>query len=113
MDDFTSAERSSVNEYLQQTEYDDYDRLIQLCDFLGLLDRICRVQDRMDDILSRNPQAGTEHRANMEVKDQLQEHFESRRGMRLETLFAPFFLPHAFQAGRPTFFLLLPPADDA
>ncbi|AHC14862.1 HD domain-containing protein [Salinispira pacifica] len=89
MDDFSRSERSFVAKYIREQEYDDYDRLIQLCDFLGLPDRICRVEERIADILSRNPDAGPAHMENMKYKYRLQRHFELRMGMSLQTLFAP------------------------
>lgn len=87
MDDFTFHERNFVGDFIHDCEYDDYDRLVQLCDFLGLPDRICRVQDRIDDILSRNPDASPAHLENMKYKHELQRHFEQLMGMSLEDLF--------------------------
>lgn len=87
MDDFTWSERSFVSGFIRQTEYDEYDRLIQLCDFLGLPDRICRVQERIEDILTRTPDVGPAHMRNMNYKYRLQRQFERRLGMSLETLF--------------------------
>lgn len=40
-------EKEFVSEYLEKTEYDDYDKLIQLCDALSLSDSYCYAEKKM------------------------------------------------------------------
>jgi RimJ/RimL family protein N-acetyltransferase len=44
---------------------DDYDRLIQLADFLGLPQRLCTVDERIADVLSRTPDPSPEFLKNV------------------------------------------------
>jgi HD superfamily phosphodiesterase len=45
--DCTNDEYEFVKQYLENTEYDDYDRLIQLCDALAFIDGYYLVEKRM------------------------------------------------------------------
>lgn len=45
--DCTSAEKQFVTEYLQNITYDDYDKLIQLCDALSLANGYCYAEKKM------------------------------------------------------------------
>ncbi len=87
MDDYTSPERVFILKFLKNTEYDDYDRLIQLCDFLGLPDRLCRVEDRIEDVLSRvtNPNKAFISAINYKLK--LRDYFENKMGCDLEFIY--------------------------
>jgi hypothetical protein len=42
-----------VKEYLARTEYDDYDKLIQLCDCLALPSGFCLIEKRLVDVTMR------------------------------------------------------------
>lgn len=52
--DCTDEEREFVNDYLAGIEYDDYDRLIQLCDTLALPERVCSLEERFVDVVLRH-----------------------------------------------------------
>jgi len=43
-----------LEEYLDQTEYDDYDKLIQLCDAVSLPGGACIMEKRLVDVALRN-----------------------------------------------------------
>ncbi|MBZ9687310.1 HD domain-containing protein [Clostridium estertheticum] len=45
--DCTEKEYDFVKHYLEKTEYDDYDRLIQLCDALAFIDGYYLIEKRM------------------------------------------------------------------
>lgn len=51
--DCTKEEFEIVKNYLRTNEYDDYDRLIQLCDCLALPEGICLLEKRMIDVVMR------------------------------------------------------------
>ena len=51
--DCTEAEISFVQEYLNTTTYNDYDKLIQLCDALALSEGICLMEKRLIDVVMR------------------------------------------------------------
>ena len=48
--DCTPEEMTFINDYLAQVEYDDYDRLIQLCDSLANASGFCLMEKRMLDV---------------------------------------------------------------
>ena len=51
--DCTDEERSFVDSYIQNLEYTDYDRLLQLCDTLALFDGFVLMEKRMLDAALR------------------------------------------------------------
>lgn len=51
--DTTSQETAFMMKYLAGVDYDDYDRLIQLCDNLALPERLCLIEERMVDVTRR------------------------------------------------------------
>ena len=51
--DILPEQETEVREALGRLEYDDYDRLIQLCDAIGTADGVAAMEDRMQDIKSR------------------------------------------------------------
>lgn len=77
--DVTEAELREIEEALIRIEYDDYDRLIQLCDSLAGT-TVTRMEDRMNDVRRRYGRYPEEKwRMNMQLK----EYFEQRMGMGL------------------------------
>ena len=50
----TKEEYQFVADYVQSTEYDDYDKLIQLCDALALPSGFCLMEKRMVDVVLRH-----------------------------------------------------------
>lgn len=51
--DCTDEELSVITTFLDKEEYDDYDRLIQLCDSLGSADGVCLIEKRFVDVVRR------------------------------------------------------------
>lgn len=51
--DCSDTEMDFLIEFLERTEFDEYDRLIQLCDALALPTGICRIEKRLLDVDSR------------------------------------------------------------
>ncbi|MDR1703992.1 MAG: HD domain-containing protein [Clostridiales bacterium] len=51
--DFTPEELKAVIDYLKNTEYNDYDKLIQLCDALGTDGGIVLMEKRLVDVTRR------------------------------------------------------------
>ena len=53
--DLAEEEIREMEEALERMEYDDYDRLIQVCDNISGASGIMRMEDRIDDIMARYP----------------------------------------------------------
>ena len=53
--DLTDEQLEEMFDELSSIEYDDYDRLIQLCDNISGASGIMRMEDRLADIISRYP----------------------------------------------------------
>lgn len=54
------GEEEEIDAFIAGCEYDEYDRLIQLCDCLGGADGVMRIEERMEDVrrrYGRYPQA--------------------------------------------------------
>ena len=51
--DCTEKETQFIEKYLEETEYDDYDRLIQLCDALSFPDGPTFLEKRLVDVVMR------------------------------------------------------------
>lgn len=51
--DVTEDVKLFVEEYIEKTQYDDYDRLIQLCDAMGSAQGVVSVEKRMADVKQR------------------------------------------------------------
>jgi len=85
--DCTPEEREFVNDYLAGIEYDDYDRLIQLCDTLALPERVCTLEERFVDVVLRH--GFTEYTVpRWRACIALRERFETRMGCSLAEVLA-------------------------
>lgn len=51
--DVTKEQQKVIEDYLNQLVYDDYDRLIQLCDSIGAADGVVSMEERMGDVKRR------------------------------------------------------------
>lgn len=51
--DCTTEEAEFIKSFIKNTEYDDYDRLIQLCDALALPDGATYIEKRLVDVVIR------------------------------------------------------------
>lgn len=72
--DITAEELNLLQEKLKSVEFDDYDRLIQLCDSLAGGESIMTIEERMNDVKNRYgfyPKA--KWNKNLEIKDYFEE----------------------------------------
>lgn len=53
-DNFSSEEYNFLKNYIETAEYDDYDKLIQLCDALALPNGYCLMEKRMVEVALRH-----------------------------------------------------------
>lgn len=70
--DCTPAELRFIEDYLAAVEFDDYDRLIQLCDSLAMADGYVLMEKRMVDVLLRYgpaPAMVPKWRATFQIRD--------------------------------------------
>lgn len=51
--DVTKAQQKVIADYLDKMIYDDYDRLIQLCDSIGAAEGVVSMEERMGDVKQR------------------------------------------------------------
>lgn len=51
--DVTEDQQKVIEDYLGQLVYDDYDRLIQLCDAIGSAEGVVSMEERMGDVKRR------------------------------------------------------------
>jgi len=84
--DVSDDERAFVLDYIAKCEFDDYDRLIQLCDALALSQGICLIEKRLVSVVLRhgvNPHLQGKWKATFDI----QKDFENRMGCGLYSLF--------------------------
>lgn len=86
--DYTESELSTVETLLQKYKYNDYDKLIQLCDFLGLPDRLCKIEERIEDVLSRVKSPSKQFIQNLEKKYELLSYFKQKTQTDLNFLYS-------------------------
>ena len=75
--DITEEQTEEIRQALQHMEFDDYDRLIQLCDSLASAEGVVNMEERMNDVkkrYGRYPQSKWDK--NMELKT----YFEQKSG---------------------------------
>ncbi len=51
--DVSNEEYDFIKNYIQNVEYDDYDKLLQICDSLGSANRLCYLEERFIDVTRR------------------------------------------------------------
>lgn len=82
--DVTEDVKLFIEEYIANTQYDEYDRLIQLCDALGSAQGVVSVEKRMADVKSRYGYYPQEKwNKHIELKD----YFSRKTGMDIYDLF--------------------------
>lgn len=81
--DITSKEKKEVEEALLKTEFDDYDRLIQLCDGLAGKTGAVSLEERAEDIRHRY---GSYPEGKLEKNLELKTYFEKMTGEDLYSL---------------------------
>lgn len=77
--DTTAEEYRYIDEYLAAVTYDDYDRLLQLCDALALPDGFCLLEKRMVDVVMRHGINDTTV-ARWEALFELKRYFDAQTG---------------------------------
>lgn len=75
--DLTAAQQVELTEAILITEYDDYDRLIQLCDAISGSDGVMDILDRMGDVRQRY---GTYAQEKWDANLKLKQYFEDKAG---------------------------------
>lgn len=75
--DTTDEELNLINTVLDQVTFDDYDRLIQLCDSLAGSERVLDIEERMGDVKRRY---GAYPQKKWETSIGLKEYFEKKAG---------------------------------
>lgn len=83
--DCTKEEYNFIKQYLENIEYDDYDRLIQLCDALALPNGFCLIEKRTVDVALRhgiNEYTTLKWKSTFEIKD----YFEAKIGKSIYSL---------------------------
>lgn len=75
--DISSEEASIVSQLLQKAEFDDYDRLIQLCDALSGSEGVMDIEERMADVKRRY---GSYPQAQWNKNIELKHYFEKKAG---------------------------------
>ena len=78
--DTTDEETELIREKLKETEQDDYDRLIQLCDAIAGTEGVMDIIDRMTDVKKRY---GSYDPDKWNTNIWLKEYFENKMGMDL------------------------------
>ena len=84
--DVTDEERAWIIDFISHCEMDDCDRLIQLCDALGVEEGICLIEKRLVSVAIRHgvtPQTPEKWRATLEIRDE----FSRRAGKSIYALF--------------------------
>lgn len=89
-DDCTKSDNEFIENFVKNTDYDDYDRLIQLCDMLATDKGIVLLEQRCINIALRYPADDREiNRWRSAFK--LKEYFNQKIGMPIYNLFPNFF----------------------
>jgi len=73
--DVSDEEMAMIRKELSQTEYDEYDRLIQLCDCLAGAEGVLDIEDRMNDVKKRY---GTYSQAKWDTNIKWKRYFEEK-----------------------------------
>lgn len=71
--DIADSETEELSAALNSVVYDDYDRLIQLCDALGTAEGVVDIEERMQDVKNRY---GSYPQEKWDKNIQLKEYFE-------------------------------------
>ena len=81
--DISPAQVKELKEALAGCAYDDYDRLIQLCDGIAAADGIVDILERMTDVKNRY---GSYPQAKWDKNLELQQYFEEKTGSNVYSL---------------------------
>ena len=81
--DISQQELAHLEELLQTVEYDDYDRLIQLCDSISGSQGVMKIEERMNNVRKRY---GTYPQEKWDACILLKEYFEAKAGKSIYTI---------------------------
>lgn len=81
--DISDQDYHWLQHFLQQVEFDDYDRLIQLCDSIALAEGPTTLTVRMDDVLRRY---GNYPQSKRDAHFHIKYYFEQKMGSNIYTL---------------------------
>jgi HD superfamily phosphodiesterase len=76
--DITKEQLDELSEALQYYEYDDYDRLIQLCDSIAMAEGVVDIEERLSDVKSRY---GEYPQRKWDKNLELKKYFEKKAGV--------------------------------
>jgi hypothetical protein len=95
--DCTEEENRIIVEELNNNEYDDYDKLIQLCDSIGTAEGVCVMEIRLIDVVRRyhayNETLLNKWNAYFEIK----EYFGNKCGMNIYELYRNQIIDNIFK----------------
>lgn len=82
----TDFQREFLREYLSETPYDEYDKLIQLCDSISLPSGVCIMEKRLVDVALRH---GVHKYAVLRWREfiKIKKHFDEKCGCNIYSLF--------------------------
>lgn len=80
-DDVSDMDRQRIIDLLNSYQYDDYDRLIQVCDSIAMAQGPVDMEKRMSDVKERY---GNYPQSKWDKHIELKKHFEDKMGKRLE-----------------------------
>ena len=83
--DCSDDELRFLSDYLRSTEYDEYDKLVQLCDAVSAADGFCLVEKRLVDVMARNG-SNQYSQAKVEAFRDLCEYFSEKIGQSIYSL---------------------------
>lgn len=84
--DITESETEELKTALSETVFDDYDKLIQLCDSLAGAESVLDIEERMNDVKKRY---GSYPQTKWDTNIMLKEYFEKKSGENIYRLVRP------------------------
>jgi putative nucleotidyltransferase with HDIG domain len=85
--DCTKDEITHIRSELKKYQYDDYDKLIQLCDSISLAEGVCVLEIRLVDVVRRYKKIPTKILSKWDAYFETKTYFDTRCGMNIYKLF--------------------------
>jgi putative nucleotidyltransferase with HDIG domain len=85
--DCTKEETVEIKNVLKNFEYDDYDKLIQLCDTIGSSNGICFMEKRIIDVIKRHKKINKSIIKKWETIFEIKKYFDKICGINIYNLF--------------------------
>jgi hypothetical protein len=95
--DCTNDEVKKLEIKLNQYEYDDYDKLIQLCDAICMAEGVCLLEVRLIDIVRRHKIYGREILNKWDAFFEIKAYFSNKCGMNIYRLFYDEIIKNCIQ----------------